>query len=75
MKLVVNGNLVSVEAVGSIGELLVILDLQGKGVAVELNGQIVPEHDRTQIGQLDQFEIVVAVGGGLDSLRLKGHKR
>jgi sulfur carrier protein len=65
MDMVVNGNRVNIEA-ASVSELLLTIGFQGKRVAVELNGQIVPrsEHDRTQIGQLDQIEIVVAVGGG-----------
>lgn len=50
----------------SIEQLLASLDLTGKRVAVERNGEIVP---RSQHGQIlardgDQLEIVVAVGGG-----------
>jgi sulfur carrier protein len=40
--------------------------MAGKKVAVERNGEIVPKsaHANTVIGDGDQLEIVVAVGGG-----------
>ena len=42
------------------------LNLAGKRVAVERNGEIVPRglHDRTTLADGDRLEIVVAVGGG-----------
>lgn len=50
----------------SIAELMVRLDLAGKRVAVERNGEIVPrsQHGDTRVVDGDQLEIVVAVGGG-----------
>jgi sulfur carrier protein len=50
----------------SMRDLVEKLDLAGKRIAVERNGEIVP---RSQFAQLeladgDQLEIVVAVGGG-----------
>jgi sulfur carrier protein len=50
----------------SCGELIASLDLAGKRVAVERNGEIVP---RSRLGDEmladgDRLEIVVAVGGG-----------
>lgn len=47
-------------------ELLASLELVGKRIAVEKNGEIVPksQHPTTPISDGDQLEIVVAVGGG-----------
>ena len=47
-------------------ELLRHLDLAGKRVAIELNGEILPKslHAETEIKTGDVLEIVVAVGGG-----------
>ena len=49
-----------------ISELIVKLDLAGKRIAVERNGEIVPRSQHTSVRLLDadQLEIVVAVGGG-----------
>jgi sulfur carrier protein len=65
MDMVVNGNRVSIE-VARVSELLLTLGFQGKRVAVERNGQIVPrsEYDKTMIAPQDRIEIVIAVGGG-----------
>ncbi len=50
----------------SIAELMVELDLAGKRIAVEKNGEIVPrsQHGNARAVDGDQLEIVVAVGGG-----------
>ena len=49
-----------------VAELLNLLNLQGKRVALELNGAIVPKsaHADTLIQNGDVLELVVAVGGG-----------
>jgi len=49
-----------------IASLLRKLDMAGKKVAVERNGEIVPKsaHERTLLADGDALEIVVAVGGG-----------
>ena len=49
-----------------VAELLDLLNLQGKRVALELNGAIVPksQHADTLIQNGDVLELVVAVGGG-----------
>ena len=49
-----------------VATLLAQLEMAGKKVAVERNGEIVPKsaHARTLIADGDQLEIVVAVGGG-----------
>ena len=50
----------------SVSELVLALDLAGKRIAVERNGEIVPKsrHGDTQLVNGDRLEIVVAVGGG-----------
>lgn len=50
----------------ALSALLAGLELAGKKIAVERNGEIVPrsEHARTLLGDGDRLEIVVAVGGG-----------
>jgi sulfur carrier protein len=49
-----------------VADLVRELALEGKRVAVEKNGQIVPRsrHAETLISAGDQIEVVAAVGGG-----------
>jgi sulfur carrier protein len=49
-----------------VSALLSTLNLAGKKVAVEKNGEIVPKsaHASTVLADGDRLEIVVAVGGG-----------
>ncbi len=50
----------------AVTELLDELALAGKRVAIERNGEIIPRsrYAETRLANGDQFEIVVAVGGG-----------
>ena len=50
----------------NVRELLEQLQMAGRKVAVERNGEIVPKglHSETMVDNGDQLEIVVAVGGG-----------
>jgi len=50
----------------NVRELLEQLEMAGKKVAVERNGEIVPKglHREILVENGDQLEIVVAVGGG-----------
>jgi sulfur carrier protein len=50
----------------SVTQLLQHMGLEGKRVAVERNGEIVPrsQHGATVLAAGDRLEIVVAVGGG-----------
>jgi len=50
----------------TVSGLVEALDLTGKRVAVERNGEIVPRsrHADVQLESGDRLEIVVAVGGG-----------
>ncbi|OZA39876.1 MAG: thiamine biosynthesis protein ThiS [Hydrogenophilales bacterium 17-64-34] len=52
--------------IGIIQKLVETLDLAGKRIAIERNGEIVPrsQHGETQLTDGDRLEIVVAVGGG-----------
>ena len=62
----VNGAARRFEEPLDIASLLARLDMAGKKVAVERNGEIVPRsvHAQTVIADGDELEIVVAVGGG-----------
>ena len=66
MKITVNGNEQICAHNALISDLLVQLDLVGRRVAVERNGEIVPRgrHGETVLADGDRIEIVVAVGGG-----------
>ncbi len=62
----VNGQEHQFEPPLDVASLLQRLDLAGKRVAVERNGEIVPksEHGSTMLAEGDRLEIVIAVGGG-----------
>jgi sulfur carrier protein len=66
IQVTVNGKAHAFDAPLGIGALLSRLELSGKKIAVERNGEIVPKsaHAETMIRDGDQLEIVVAVGGG-----------
>ncbi len=50
----------------TLSQLIESLDLVGKRIAIEKNGEIVPrsQHASTPLASGDRLEIVVAVGGG-----------
>ncbi len=66
IQLLVNGQPRSFPATLSVAQLVESLDLAGKRIAVEKNGEIVPRsrHVDTALDDGDRLEIVVAVGGG-----------
>jgi len=66
IRITVNGNARSFERPIDVGALLAALQLAGRKVAVERNGEIVPRsaHGSTMVLDGDRLEIVVAVGGG-----------
>ena len=67
MKLTVNGLPRTIGAVApTVADLIRELDLEGKRIAVERNGEIVPRsrYAQTPIAAGDRLEIVGAVGGG-----------
>ena len=62
----INGELRQFEQPLNCAELIAQLDLTGKRVALERNGEIVPRSrfGDQQLTDGDRLEIVVAVGGG-----------
>ena len=67
LSIVVNGAPhVCRDARSSVGDLIRELDLTGKRIAVERNGEIVPRsrYDASPLAQGDRLEIIAAVGGG-----------
>ena len=67
MELTVNGVVHRLDpAPASVAELVRALALEGKRIAVERNGEIVPRsrYADTPLADGDRLEIVVAVGGG-----------
>jgi len=66
IEITVNGDRKRFDGALCVAELVDKLDLTGKKIAVERNGEIVPRsaHARTPLADGDRLEIVVAVGGG-----------
>ena len=66
IQVTVNGAAYRLEQPTDVSSLLNKLELAGKKIAVERNGEIVPRsaHARTLVADGDRLEIVVAVGGG-----------
>ncbi|HUG59809.1 MAG TPA: sulfur carrier protein ThiS [Candidimonas sp.] len=66
MNITLNGKAQQLEQVNTVSDLIAFLGYQGKRIAVEANGDIVPksQHGTTALADGDQIEIVVAVGGG-----------
>lgn len=66
MKLWVNGEERTIEAVTDVAGLVAALGLDGRKVAVERNLEIVPRsiHGKTPVADGDRIEIVHFIGGG-----------
>ncbi|MBI3145254.1 MAG: sulfur carrier protein ThiS [Pseudogulbenkiania sp.] len=66
MKIRINGEDRALGDVVTLADLIAELDLAGKRVAIEKNGEIVPRsrHGEERLSDGDELEIVVAVGGG-----------
>jgi sulfur carrier protein len=66
IEITVNGESHRLDSSLPVSQLLDRLELTGKRLAVELNGEIVPrsQHAATLLNDGDKLEIVVAVGGG-----------
>ena len=67
LSLVVNGSVhTCCGATATVADLVRELALEGKRVAVERNGEIVPRsrHTMTTLAAGDRIEVVAAVGGG-----------
>lgn len=50
----------------TVADLVRALNLEGKRIAVEMNGEIVPKsrYAQTRVAAGDRLEVVAAVGGG-----------
>ena len=66
IELFINGESRSFPTPLTLSQLVESLDLAGKRIAIEKNGEIVPrsQHADTRLVSGDRLEIVVAVGGG-----------
>ncbi len=66
IELVINGEPRRFPAPLTLSQLVESLDLAGKRIAIEKNGEIVPRslHADSRLASGDRLEIVVAVGGG-----------
>lgn len=66
IQLSVNGQIRQFQPGANLTFLLEALELSGKRVAVEKNGEIIPrsQYANTRLAEGDALEIVVAVGGG-----------
>jgi sulfur carrier protein len=68
MNLTINGQEQMVEGNPTLAELLTTMgkDPRGKGLAVALNGEVVPRADwpRVQVGNDDKIELLEAAQGG-----------
>ena len=64
--LLINGEPRAFPAPLTLAQLVETLDLAGKRIAIEKNGEIVPrsQHASASLASGDRLEIVVAVGGG-----------
>ncbi|AAQ61429.1 sulfur carrier protein ThiS [Chromobacterium violaceum] len=66
LNLRINGEDRSFSGIATFAELVEALQLGGKRIAIERNGEIVPRgrHAEARLADGDVLEIVVAVGGG-----------
>ncbi len=66
MNITLNGQPKTLENVATVADLIRFLGYEGKRIAVERNGDIVPksQHGQQMLADGDELEIVVAVGGG-----------
>ena len=67
MEFTINGTVQRLDpAPATIAELVRALKLEGKRIAIERNGEIVPKsrYAETRVAAGDRLEVVAAVGGG-----------
>lgn len=66
MQITLNGTTFDLPDASRVSDLLELLDLRERRVAVELNQEIVPrsQHERTELRAGDCVEVVHAIGGG-----------
>ncbi len=66
IQLTVNGKIQNFDNPINVSQLIDCLSLQGKRIAIERNGEIVPRSQfaNQTLADGDKLEVVVAVGGG-----------
>lgn len=66
LQIIVNEQAYEVQPQTTVAELLELLEMQPRYLAVERNRQLIPraEHAACVLGEGDQLEIVTLVGGG-----------
>jgi thiazole synthase len=66
MRLTINGEMRDMAAMATVAELLAVLDLDARKIAIELNREIVPRsaYGATGLSDGDKIEIVHFIGGG-----------
>lgn len=66
MQIQLNGEACDIADGTTVSRLIEDMQLAGKRLAVEVNGEIVPRsgHEQTTLGADDRVEIVQAIGGG-----------
>ncbi len=66
MNIIINGEHRPLEPGTSLDELVQLLDLKGKRLAIEVNQEIVPrgQFEHFKLSDNDHVEIVHAIGGG-----------
>ena len=67
MEIVVNGKLTLLDPPpATLADLVRVLNLEGRRIAIECNGEIVPKsrYTQTPVRAGDRLEVVAAVGGG-----------
>ena len=76
VKIVVNGEPRELAATVTVAGMLEQMQLTGRRVAVEVNGEIVPrsEHGTFALKDQDRVEVVFAIGGGSDDASLRARR-
>jgi len=66
IEITVNGNSRQLSESSSVMDLVDVMAIKGKRIAIEVNGEIVPasQHADHLLGAGDKVEIVGAIGGG-----------
>lgn len=66
MEILLNGAGYTLAPEATISELVSALELAGRRVAVEVNGEVVPasKHEAHRLDEGDRVELISAIGGG-----------
>ena len=66
MNIIINGSQHSCPPDANLSELLQLLEMQDKKIALEINKEVIPrgEYDSYTLNEGDAIEIIQAIGGG-----------